>query len=205
MTEATPSPYAALDRPEVAARLFHPRRESGPAYPGPAVDVRIPVDGPAELGGRFHMAGKGAPGILFFHGNGEIVADYDDLVSVSMPMMNAGVRALWFSLPNAIFLLPIPLVTLILFVMIWRDLQTGREYRPFFMSQGVFLLGYLGLGISLWPWVVPFSISFRQAAAAGPSQSLLLVGTVILLPVVLGYTAFCYYLFRGKASHEGVY
>ena len=61
------------------------------------------------------------------------------------------------------------------------------------------------LGISLWPWLVPFQVSFRQAAAAPESQSLLLVGTVIMLPVVLGYTAYCYYLFRGKASDEATY
>jgi cytochrome d ubiquinol oxidase subunit II len=52
---------------------------------------------------------------------------------------------------------------------------------------------------------VPFAVTFRHAAAAPESQSLLLVGTVILLPLVLGYTAYCYYLFRGKASHEAAY
>jgi cytochrome d ubiquinol oxidase subunit II len=56
----------------------------------------------------------------------------------------------------------------------------------------VFLTAYLGLGISLWPFAVPFAITFRQAAAVPVSQSLLLVGTVILLPLVLGYTAYCY-------------
>jgi cytochrome d ubiquinol oxidase subunit II len=66
-------------------------------------------------------------------------------------------------------------------------------------------MGYIGLGISLWPWLVPFEVTFRQAAAAPTSQSLLLVGTVILLPLVLAYTGFCYYLFRGKASHESAY
>ena len=69
----------------------------------------------------------------------------------------------------------------------------------------MFLTAYLGLGISLWPFTVPFAVTFRQAAAAPTSQSLLLVGTVILLPMVLGYTAYCYYLFRGKASHETAY
>ena len=127
------------------------------------------------------------------------------IVSVSMPMMNADVRALWFSLPNLFYLLPVPLLTASLFVMIWRDLHRGREVRPFLMSIGVFLMGYIGLGISLWPWLIPFEITFRQAAAAPTSQSLLLVGTVIMLPLVLSYTAFCYYLFRGKASHESAY
>jgi cytochrome d ubiquinol oxidase subunit II len=127
------------------------------------------------------------------------------VVSISMPMMNSDVKTLWFSLPNFFYLLPVPLVTAGLFIVIWRDLHFNREYRPFFLSLGVFLLGYLGLGISLWPWLVPFTVTFRQAAAAGPSQSLLLVGTVIMLPVVLTYTAYCYYLFRGKASHESAY
>jgi cytochrome bd ubiquinol oxidase subunit II len=127
------------------------------------------------------------------------------VVSISMPMMNTDVKTLWFSLPTFFYLLPVPLVTAGLFLVIWRDLHGANEYRPFFLSVGVFLMGYIGLGLSLWPWLVPFSVTFRQAAAAGPSQSLLLVGTVIMLPLVLAYTAFCYYLFRGKASHESAY
>ena len=127
------------------------------------------------------------------------------IVSISMPAMNADVRDLWFSLPNFFLLLPVPLVTAVFFIMIWRDLHKGKEYRPFFLSIGIFLMGYLGLGISLWPWLVPFAVTFRKAAAAPESQSLLLVGTVVMLPVVLGYTAYCYYLFRGKASHEALY
>ena len=127
------------------------------------------------------------------------------VVSISMPMMKDSIRLLWFSLPNIFYLLPIPLLTAVLFIVIWRDLHKGSEFRPFFMSIGVFLLGYLGLGISLWPWLVPHQVTFRQAAAAPESQSLLLVGTVIMLPVVLTYTAYCYYLFRGKASHESAY
>ena len=75
------------------------------------------------------------------------------IVSISMPAMNADVRDLWFSLPNFFFLLPVPLVTAVFFIMIWRDLHKGKEYRPFFLSIGIFLMGYLGLGISLWPWL----------------------------------------------------
>ncbi len=133
------------------------------------------------------------------------VALFMAIVSISMPMMNADVKALWFSLPNFFYLLPVPLLTLALFIFIWRDLHAESEYRPFFLSVGVFLMGYMGLGISLWPWLVPFAIDFRQAAAAGASQSLLLVGTAVMLPAVLAYTAFSYYLFRGKSSHEDAY
>jgi len=127
------------------------------------------------------------------------------LVSVSMPLMNADVRALWFGLPNFFLLLPVPVLTAVFFILIWRDLHRGKECRPFFLSIGIFLLGFLGLGLSLWPWLVPFVITFRTAAAAPESQSLLLVGTVLMLPLVLGYVAYCYYVFRGKASHEALY
>jgi cytochrome d ubiquinol oxidase subunit II len=133
------------------------------------------------------------------------VALFLAIVSISMPVMNAEIRARWFSVPNIFFLLPIPTASLILLIMIWRDLHAGREYRPFFMSFGVFLTGYIGIAISMWPYVVPFELTFRQAAAAPESQSLLLVGTIFLLPIILLYTGYCYYIFRGKASHESLY
>jgi cytochrome d ubiquinol oxidase subunit II len=66
-------------------------------------------------------------------------------------------------------------------------------------------MNYIGLGVSLWPWLVPYKITLWQAAAAPESQSLLLIGTVIMLPVVLAYTGYSYYVFRGKTSHESVY
>ena len=133
------------------------------------------------------------------------VALFLGIVSISMPIMNADVKALWFSLPNFFYLLPIPLSTLVMFVMIWQGLHKGREYLPFFLSIGVFIAGYLGLGISLWPWLVPFKVSFRQAAAVPESQSLLLIGTAVMLPLILGYAAYCYYVFRGKSSDESLY
>ncbi len=127
------------------------------------------------------------------------------IVSISMPIMNEGIRERWFSLPNLFFLLPIPVASLAFSIMIWRDLHHGKETRPFFLSVGVFVTAYLGLGISLWPWMVPFAFTFRQAAASPQSQSLLLIGTVILLPLVLAYTGYSYYVFRGKVSEEAGY
>jgi cytochrome d ubiquinol oxidase subunit II len=127
------------------------------------------------------------------------------IVSISLPLMNAGIKALWFSIPNFFYLLPLPLLSVCFFILIWSDLHKGKEYRPFFLSIGVFLTGYLGLGISIWPYLVPYGVTFREAAAAPASQSFLLVGTVVILPLILVYTGFCYYLFRGKVSHGGYY
>ena len=133
------------------------------------------------------------------------VAIFLAIVSISMPLMSEAIRLLWFSLPNFFILLPIPTASLVMLILIWRDLHTDREYRPFFLSFGIFLTGYLGIAISTWPYIIPFEITFRQAAAAPESQSLLLIGTAVMLPLILLYVGYCYYIFRGKASHESAY
>jgi cytochrome d ubiquinol oxidase subunit II len=127
------------------------------------------------------------------------------IVSISMPVMNEGVRKLWFTLPNFCYLLPVPLITAALFIIMWRDLRKSSDNPPFFLSVGIFLMCYIGWGISTWPWLVPFAVTFRQAAADSSSQSFLLAGTVVILPLVLCYIGWCYYLFRGKVSQEGYY
>jgi cytochrome d ubiquinol oxidase subunit II len=66
-------------------------------------------------------------------------------------------------------------------------------------------MGYLGLGLSIFPWIVPFHFTLWQAAAGPPSLSLLLVGITITLPLILFYTGYCFYVFRGKATHEQIY
>lgn len=127
------------------------------------------------------------------------------LVSICMPSMDVRIKQLWFTWPNILFLSPMPLLSFFLLVVLWRDLRTQKEYRPFLASLGLFFLNYIGLGVSMQPWLVPFEITFRQAAAAPESQSLLLIGTAIMLPVILFYVGYCYYIFRGKASHETAY
>jgi cytochrome d ubiquinol oxidase subunit II len=128
------------------------------------------------------------------------------LVSMSMPFLNENIKTLWFSLPNIFYLLPIPLLTAGLFITLWYDLNQGkREYRPFFLSLAIFLMGYLGLGISIFPWIIPFQYSIWDAAASGPGLSLMLVGVAPMLPLILGYTGYSYYVFRGKTDHEHTY
>lgn len=128
------------------------------------------------------------------------------LVSICMPFINADIKTFWFSAPNVFFLSVIPLATAALFWLLWRDLRREKaEYRPFLASIGIFLMGYLGLGLSLFPWIVPFNYNVWDAAASGPGLSLMFVGVVPLLPVILIYTGYCYYIFRGKTGHENMY
>jgi cytochrome d ubiquinol oxidase subunit II len=128
------------------------------------------------------------------------------LVSLSVPFLNERFRDLWFGLPTFFYLLPIPLLTAGLFLLLWWDLYRKKsEVRPFFAALGIFFLGYLGLGVSLFPWIIPFHYTLAQAAASGPGLSLMLVGVVPALPLILFYTGYCYYVFRGKSSHEHMY
>lgn len=128
------------------------------------------------------------------------------LVSISVPFMNPMIKDFWFSTPNIFYLLPIPLITMGLFALTWVDLHyRTAEYRPFLTSLAIFIMGYLGLGLSIFPWIVPFQFTIWDAAAFGPSLSLMLVGVIPFLPLILGYTAYSYYVFRGKSSHEHLY
>ncbi len=120
------------------------------------------------------------------------------IVSLWTPLAIDRIAARWFSTPNIFYLWPIPLITALVGFLVLRWLQRGDEMKPFFGSVALFLLGYLGLVISTWPYLVPPHLTFWDTAAAPASQLFLLVGTVFLLPLVLGYTAFVYWMFRGK-------
>lgn len=126
-------------------------------------------------------------------------------ISISMPFVEERIIKLWFSMPNFFYLLPIPLLTLVGFIRLWLDLRSDKETRPFVITLILFFLGYLGLGISLYPWIVPFKFTIWQAAASSTSQSILLIGTAIFLPIILCYTAYSYYIFRGKTSSDPMY
>lgn len=126
-------------------------------------------------------------------------------ISISMPFVEERIIKLWFSLPNFFYLLPIPVLTLIGFIRLWFDLRSDRQTRPFILTLVLFFLGYLGLIISLFPWIVPFKFTIWQAAASSTSLSMLLIGTAIFLPIILCYTAYSYYIFRGKTSSDSLY
>ncbi len=119
-------------------------------------------------------------------------------VSCYTPLAFERIAVRWFSVPNILYLWPVPLVTGILAYALWRALEVGRENFPFFATIGLFLLGYVGLVISSYPYLVPPSLTVWDTAAPPASQMFMLVGTLILLPIILGYIALIYWVFRGK-------
>ncbi len=120
------------------------------------------------------------------------------LVSLWTPLAFDRIATRWFSRPNIFLLAPVPIVTAALAYLVWHWLRTGREMLPFFGTIGLFVLGFAGLAISTFPYLVPPSLTVWQTAAAPPSQILMLFGVIFLLPVVLGYIVFVYWIFRGK-------
>jgi cytochrome d ubiquinol oxidase subunit II len=125
------------------------------------------------------------------------------VVSIATPLAKPEIAARWFSWPNIAYLSPVPLITLALAIGIWRALDKRREKRPFVFTMALFALSYLGLAISLWPKVVPPDITIWQAAAARESQIFFLVGAAVLIPILLTYTSYNYWVFRGKVRGEG--
>ena len=127
-----------------------------------------------------------------------LVLGFIAAVSLWTPLAVDRIAERWFSTPNIWFLWPVPIVTALVALFAWRGLARQSEYAPFIGSIVLFLLCYLGLAISTYPYIVPPSITIREAAAVPESQMFTLIGVVCMLPVILGYTVFVYWNFRGK-------
>lgn len=120
------------------------------------------------------------------------------VISIWTPLAREEIARRWFSLPNLFWFMPVPLLVALCTLGLLRMLRAGGEASPFLLALALVFLGYSGLGISLWPYVVPAGLTIWQAA--GPSQSLgfALVGALLILPLTLAYTAWGYWVFRGK-------
>jgi cytochrome d ubiquinol oxidase subunit II len=124
-------------------------------------------------------------------------------VSLATPFLLGRYWHRWFDWPQILFTSQVPLLTAITFYVLHRSLRKKRRYLPFLLSLALFLLGMAGLGISIWPYVVPDSVTIWEAAAPERSQSFMLVGTAIIMPIILAYTGWAYWVFRGKVGTEG--
>ncbi|MCD6046276.1 MAG: cytochrome d ubiquinol oxidase subunit [Gammaproteobacteria bacterium] len=124
------------------------------------------------------------------------------VVSFWTPLSHHNIAHRWFSWPNIAYLSPVPIVTAVIAFFEWRALSNQSEIAPFAGAIGLFLLSYFGIAISLFPTIVPYSFTLWQAASASDTQTFLLVGTMFLLPVILMYTAWSYWVFRGKVRAD---
>jgi cytochrome bd ubiquinol oxidase subunit II len=128
------------------------------------------------------------------------------VVSIWTPLAEASVAQRWFFWPNTVFLLPVPLVTLLIVVATWRSLRRpSASFGPYAGAMGLFAMSYIGLAISLWPMIVPYHLTLWQAASNPSTQAFLLVGTLFLLPIILTYSGWSYWVFRGKARADSTY
>ena len=127
------------------------------------------------------------------------------IVSLWTPLAHTDIAARWFTLPNLFWFLPVPILVLVTMYSLLKAIARKAHYTPFLLTLVLIFLGYSGLGISLWPNIIPPSISIWDAAAPPQSQGFMLVGTLFIIPFILGYTFWSYYVFRGKVTHEDGY
>jgi len=131
---------------------------------------------------------------------GLIVLAFVGAVSLWTPFLSPAIAQRWFSWPNIAYLSPVPLLVALVALALWRALHRRREALPFLLTLCLFVLSYLGLGISLWPHAIPPSITIWQAASSPEAQRFLIVGVLVLIPLILGYTGYAYWVFRGKVK-----
>lgn len=125
------------------------------------------------------------------------------LVSGATPFLSAAYHERWFAWPQVLFAAQVPLLVGLASAGLLLGLTRRWEYWPFVLALVLFALGLLGLGISMFPYVVPTIVTIQQAAAPRSSLLFMLVGAGVLVPVILAYTGYAYWVFRGKAGHQG--
>jgi len=126
-------------------------------------------------------------------------------VSIATPFLHLAYWRRWFEWPNIIFTAPVPILVAGVTLLLLRSLRRREDYRPFLLTLILFVLTYAGLGVSMYPFIVPQSITIWQAAAPATSQLFMLIGVVILIPMILAYTALAYWVFRGKVDPRAGY
>lgn len=126
-------------------------------------------------------------------------------VSIATPFLSIQYAQRWFTWPNIILVTPVPIAVAAVTALLMRSLAQKQDARPFVLSLVLFALSYAGLGISMYPYIVPQSITIWQAAAPQSSQLFMLVGVAGLVPLILGYTGWAYWVFRGKVGTASGY
>jgi cytochrome d ubiquinol oxidase subunit II len=125
------------------------------------------------------------------------------LVSLATPFLEGKYHERWFQTPGLYVALPMPLLVAGAAYAGWRSLSGARDWAPFLWSLSLFGLTMIGLAISIWPDVIPGRLTIWDAAAPRSSQAFMLAGAAVLVPMILAYTAWSYWVFRGKVGEEG--
>ncbi|MCT4703870.1 cytochrome d ubiquinol oxidase subunit II [Enterobacteriaceae bacterium H20N1] len=125
------------------------------------------------------------------------------IISIWTPLTHSQIATRWFSLPNLFWLLPVPVLVVLFSFWLWKSSysKTSLHSTPFVLTLALIFLGFSGLGISIWPYIIPPSVTLWQAAAPPQSQGFMLVGALFIIPIILVYTFWSYYVFRGKVQH----
>lgn len=212
------SALAAFAQGVILGHLIQGIRVRDGAFAGGALDWATPfgvlcglsmIAGYALLGATWLTMKTEGPVAARARGHAKwllvIVLAFMAAVSLWTPLSQPRIAERWFSLPDFYFLWPVPVVTALTAWLAWRWLETGRDAPPFLATIVLFLLGYLGLVISNFPYLVPPSLTVWDAAAPPASQIFMLLGTLILLPIIIGYVVFIYWLFRGKVREGESY
>ena len=127
------------------------------------------------------------------------------LVSVWTPFLHERIAERWFSWPNIAYFSPVPVITALLALWLWRALSGANDAAPFIAAMGLFALSYVGLAISLFPYIVPHTLTLWDAATAPEGQAFLLIGTLFLIPIIFMYVGWSYWVFRGKVRADAGY
>ena len=127
------------------------------------------------------------------------------IISIWTPLTHPAIAERWFSLPNLFWFAPVPLLVLLCTYWLLRCLAGDPHGGPFILTLCLIFLGYSGLGISVWPHIIPPSVTIWQASGPPQSQGFALVGALFIVPFILMYTAWSYYVFRGKVTAEDGY
>ncbi|AJG23151.1 cytochrome d ubiquinol oxidase subunit II [Cupriavidus basilensis] len=123
------------------------------------------------------------------------------VISIWTPLSQPRIAERWFSLPNLFWFSPVPLLVAFAMYRLIRSLQQHAHLAPFMYTLALVFLGYSGLAISVWPNIVPPDISIWAASSPPQSQGFALVGALFIIPFILMYTVWAYYVFRGKVKH----
>lgn len=127
------------------------------------------------------------------------------LVSLITPFLNPAYLDRWFGFPNVLFTVLVPAAILGAVLVFIKGLREGRDIWPFAATVALFVLSFIGLGISFYPYMVPPSLTIWDVAAPDESLWFLLAGALVLVPMILAYTAYAYWVFRGKVDPAGGY